>query len=58
LDSRSESSFTRISVKHSTFSNNAGYGIYIDYDRYTKYNKDIDTINTFSNNEDGSVGRR
>ena len=58
LDSRSESSFTRISVKHSTFSNNAGYGIYIDYDRYTKYNKDIDTVNTFINNEDGSVGRR
>jgi len=58
LDSRNDISFTRVSVRNSTFSNNAGYGIYIDYDDNTQYNKDIDSSNTFFSNEDGEVGRR
>ena len=50
--------FTWISVTNSTFKDNANYDIFIVYDIYdiAKYNKDIDTVNTFINNESGEVG--
>ena len=57
IDSTDASSYTRISVTNSTFKDNAGAGIYIRYDEYAKYNKDIDSSNTFINNESGAVVR-
>ena len=59
IDSENASSYTRISVTNSTFKDNAGAGIYIRYDRlgYPKYNKDIDSSNTFINNESGAIVR-
>ena len=60
IDSEDAGSYTRINVTNSTFKNNANYGIYIRYDNsnhYAKYNKDIDTSNTFIGNESGDIGR-
>ena len=57
IDSENASSYTRISVTNSTFKDNAGAGIYIRYDEYAKYNKDIDSSNIFINNESGAIVR-
>lgn len=59
MESSGRNSYVRISVTNSTFKDNSNYGLFIQNDSfdYPKYNKDIDTANTFINNESGGVGR-
>jgi len=52
------SSGVRANITSSIFRNNSSYGIYISYNDDAIYNKDIESSNTFINNEKGAIGYR
>lgn len=49
----SQSSHTQIKVTQSIIRHSSNYGIW--FSKYTDYNSDIETSNTFSNNENGNI---
>jgi len=47
----------RVSVKNSIFRHNSNYAIYFDYHEDSRYNNDIASVNTFTDNEKGAIGK-
>ena len=52
----SASSGARVIITSSIFRNNRGYGILMNDDEYSTYNKDIESSNTFINNDHNDIG--
>ncbi len=52
----SASSGARVSITSSTIRHNSSYGIYVDSNEDSTYNNDIESSNTFINNENGVIG--
>jgi hypothetical protein len=49
---------SRVNVKNSIFRHNAEYGIYIYYNKDAIYNDDIESANTFDDNQKGNVKKK
>jgi len=47
----------KISITNSIIRNNSGYGIFLESNENVTYNDNIEESNTFSNNEQGAIGR-